>query len=91
MIQLIIAERFDDFLQKTNPDYYIGWTTEVGASKQAPTVFICFKIEYSTPSYHAFPVAKDEVDESCFIGYVRVHNVSYEGPPKLGDLYFGDE
>jgi hypothetical protein len=90
MIQLIIAKRFDDFLLKTNRYYYVGWAAEVGASKQAATRIICFDIDYSTPSYHAFPVAGDEVDEQCFIGYVREHNVPYENPPRVGDFYMSD-
>lgn len=91
MIQLIIAERFEDFLLKTNRFYYIGWVTEVGASKQAATRLICFDIDYSTPSYHAFPVAPDEVEQSCFIGFVREHNVPYKNPPKAGDFYLSEE
>lgn len=73
MLQGLMGARFEEFLEQKHTRYYVDFGKPIGAAYKRPTSYVCFEVDYSTPSCHAFPISIDEIPNDAETVLELVH------------------
>jgi hypothetical protein len=92
MLQGIMGARFEEFLDEKHTRYFVDFVEPIGAAYKLPTSYVCFEIDYSTPSCHAYPVSIGEVQKATDTVLELIHSdrEPYTRPIRAGDVRIVD-
>ena len=92
MLQGLMGARLEQFLEQKHNRYFLDFGKPIGAAYKEPTSYVCFEIDYSTPSCHAYPISIDEIpqDADTVLELVHSNREPYTQPINAGDVRIVD-